>query len=85
MSMSEQPIQKGPKERVRDVLDLEVFLFGGVPERPDPVYGRDNNDHVLSRTTRAEAIPVLPLSQPPVVIQGQVLIDIDNLEVVELD
>lgn len=50
-----------PIERAAAILDLEVFLFGGVPERPEPVYGRDANDHVQCRTTRSQcAPPILP-------------------------
>jgi hypothetical protein len=40
-------------QRVRDLIELEVFLFQGVPERPNPVYGRDSYASVHSRTSRA--------------------------------
>ncbi len=43
--------------RIRDVLELEVLLFGGVPEKPEPVYGRDSHAHVQSRTTRTGIAP----------------------------
>ncbi|GEM_PF-2764729 len=32
-----------------DMIEHDVFLWEGVPERPSAVYGRDGNDHVLSR------------------------------------
>ncbi|NQV28107.1 MAG: hypothetical protein HQ518_27460 [Rhodopirellula sp.] len=38
---------------MRDILELEVMLFGGVSERPEPVFGRDSYEHVLTRTTRS--------------------------------
>jgi hypothetical protein len=42
-----------PASRIRDTLEVEVFLFGGVPERPEPVYGRDSHANVETRTTRS--------------------------------
>ena len=39
--------------RLLDGIELEVFLFGGVPERPNPVYGRDGYENVVSRNTRS--------------------------------
>jgi hypothetical protein len=40
--------------KIRDILELEVFLFGGVPEIPDPVYGRDSFPRHDSRLTLSE-------------------------------
>lgn len=39
-------------QRLRDMIELDVFLFQGVPERPNPVYGRDSFASVQSRTSR---------------------------------
>jgi hypothetical protein len=39
--------------RLFDALMLDVHLFGGTPETPEPVYERDANSHSASRTTRA--------------------------------
>lgn len=69
--------------RVADVLKLEVYLFGGVPERPEPVFGRDANASVLSRTTRSAP------SRAADVIQGtgeplyDCVINLDTLEVTD--
>lgn len=41
-----------PRETIRDNRELELFLFGGVPETPDPVYERDFHSHSESRMTR---------------------------------
>ena len=30
-----------PLERLREIRELELFLFGGVPETPEPTYERD--------------------------------------------
>ncbi len=40
------------RSKVRDLIELEVFLFQSVPERPNPVYGRDSFANVISRTSR---------------------------------
>jgi hypothetical protein len=40
------------RRNVRELVDLEVFLFQGVPERPNPVYGRDSFSSVASRMSR---------------------------------
>jgi len=40
-------------QRLYDLVELEVFLFQGVPERPNPVYGRDSYANVHLRTTRS--------------------------------
>ena len=37
---------------ISDMIELEVFLFGGVPEIPNPVYGRDSYGNVHARLTR---------------------------------
>jgi len=42
-------------QRVHDLIELEVLLFQGVPERPNPVYGRDSYASVHSRNSRASA------------------------------
>lgn len=39
--------------RIEDMIELDVFLFGGVPEIPNPVYGRDAYASVQSRLTRS--------------------------------
>ncbi|HUQ69289.1 MAG TPA: hypothetical protein VM165_07200 [Planctomycetaceae bacterium] len=38
---------------IRDMIELDVFLFGGVPELPDPIFGRDFLDYSQSRLTRS--------------------------------
>lgn len=40
------------RQRLIDMIDFEVFLFQGVPERPDPVFGRDSHSSVHLRHTR---------------------------------
>jgi hypothetical protein len=39
-------------QRIRDMIEVEVFLFGGVPEFANPVYGHDAHRYVHSRLTR---------------------------------
>ena len=51
------------RQRIRDMIELEVFLFAGVPERPNPVYGRDSYANVRYRTTRALAVQELSLAK----------------------
>lgn len=41
------------------MIDTEVFLFGGMPERPNPVYGRDSHANVHCRMTRSTVEPQL--------------------------
>lgn len=43
--------------RLRDIINFEVFLFHGVPERPNPVFGRDANDSVTVRQSREHFLP----------------------------
>ena len=44
--------------RLRDIINLEAFLFRGVPERPTAVFGGDANDNVIVRQTRGHFLPV---------------------------
>ena len=45
-------------DRVQDIIELEVCLFGGVPERPEPVYERDYHTYYEVRTTRTPIPPI---------------------------
>jgi len=39
-------------DRFRDITDMEFFLFGGVPETPEPVFERDIQSHSELHRTR---------------------------------
>lgn len=39
-------------QRIIRMLKVEVYLFGGEPERPNPVYGNDAHQNVRVRNTR---------------------------------
>lgn len=38
-------------ERLRAIRELELLVFGGVPEGPEPMFERDGNPQAESRTT----------------------------------
>ena len=54
---------------LREFVELEVFLFGGMPELPNPVYGRDTYSHVHFRTSRSMA-EVDDLDDSAICVQG---------------
>lgn len=66
-----------------DIIELEVFLFGGVPERPEPVYGHDANDSVVSRTTRAHCVPQTPLLCGSREVVREITLDIETLAILD--
>jgi hypothetical protein len=39
-------------DRFHDITELEFFLFGGVPETPEPVFERDVQAHSELRRSR---------------------------------
>jgi hypothetical protein len=39
-------------ERLKDIRELEFFLFGGIPESPEFMFERDSHNHVDVRRTR---------------------------------
>ena len=39
-------------ERLKDIRELEFFLFGGIPEAPEFMFERDSHNHVDVRKTR---------------------------------
>lgn len=42
--------------RLRDIRELDLFLFGGIPETPEPMFERDTHSFSESRTTRCGII-----------------------------
>jgi hypothetical protein len=38
-------------ERLRAIRELELLVFGGVPEGPEPMFDRDGNPQAESRVT----------------------------------
>ena len=40
-------------DRLREILELDLVLFGGVPETAQPMYPADWHTHIDHRTTRA--------------------------------
>jgi len=64
-------------DRIRDIMELEVFLFGGVPEMPEPVYERDSHTHSQVRTTRTPIeASALPNNEANEVSMGYVEMDL---------
>ena len=67
-------------DRVQDIIELEVFLFGGVPELPEPVYERDYHTYHEVRTTRNPIPPVRHRGAGGAPSLGYIEIDLDSDE-----
>lgn len=66
-------------QSIRDMIDVEVFLFDGIPEQPNPVYGRDSYQSVLARRTRSEVERSLPAAcEPSGELLQKITIDFDK-------
>lgn len=76
----------GP-DRLRDIMALEYFLFGGVPDTPEPMYGRgDYQFHTDIRHTRSATKNALPKrTDARGEIFGFIEMNVDTGEIIALE
>lgn len=67
--------------RLRSVLELEVFLFGGTAETPQPVYERDAHHNRENRLTRMEAPKHIRTPRRQGIVVGSLVADAETGEV----
>ena len=69
-----------PLSRVRDVRELDLFIFGGVPEIPEPNYERDIHAYSEMRTSRLNVnIPSANFTEQAKPIEiGHLILDVEK-------
>ena len=70
-----------PIERLRDIRELELYLFGGVPEVPEPMYERDVYDHADVRLTRSSVVGYGGRESEQDVVVGYMEVNIETGEI----
>ena len=70
-----------PVKRLREIRELELLLFGGVPETPEPMYERDVHSFSDFRTTRRGIASPPGSTHPDGTTVGYMEIDIQTGEI----